>query len=243
MRIASPPPLEVYLLGVVDFGEVQHLQRRLSYDLGESGGGTMILCEHPPLITVGRSGSRAHVRPDDRSLHKAGIRTQWVNRGGGCVMHLPGQLCGYLMLPLQRLGLSVQQYVDGLHQAIIRVLAEFDLDGSTHDTLPGVFLGKARVASVGVSVGRWITGYGFTLNVGPYLGAFELIEEPGIGSEPLRQTSMESRRQRPAPMSRVREAVIRAVESTFDLTWHHVYTDHPLVGRKAPAHAYVSASR
>src|SRR3954454_12447761 len=89
------PPLEVYLLGLVDFEEVQQLQRRLVYDLGERGGGSLLLCEHPPTISVGRSGSRAHIVPDDEELRAMGIKVHWVNRGGGCILHLPGQLAVY----------------------------------------------------------------------------------------------------------------------------------------------------
>src|ERR1700733_13040114 len=121
------PSLEVYMLGLVDFSEVQQLQRRIVYELGEQGGAALILCEHPPTISVGRSGSRAHIGPDDNSLQALGITVRWVNRGGGCVLHLPGQLATYLVLPLDTFGLNVQGYLDRLHMTIIRVLEEFDL--------------------------------------------------------------------------------------------------------------------
>ena len=95
-------PLEIYMLGLVDFEEVQQLQRRLVYDLGERGGASLILCEHPPTISVGRSGSRAHIVARRRRRCAAlGIKVHWVNRGGGCVLHLPGQLAAYLALPLE----------------------------------------------------------------------------------------------------------------------------------------------
>ena len=75
--LSSPaaPPLEVYMLGLVDFEEVQQLQRRLVYDLGERGGGALVLCEHPPTISVGRSGSRAHIAADDDALPGWGSRS------------------------------------------------------------------------------------------------------------------------------------------------------------------------
>src|SRR3954447_1133973 len=99
----AAPPLEVYLLGLVDFEEVQRLQRRLVYDLGERGGAALGLCAHPPTISVGPGrpprtigvggpGSRLHIVPDDEELAALGVRVHWVNRGGGCVLHLPGQL-------------------------------------------------------------------------------------------------------------------------------------------------------
>ena len=208
--LPSPPPtaLEIYLLGLVDFDDIQQLQRRLVYDLGErqGAGGALVLCEHPPTISVGRSGSRAHILADDDELRSRGLPVRWVNRGGGCVLHLPGQLAGYLALPIGRAGLDVSSYLDRLHAVLVEVLAEFDLPAATEPGRPGVFLGNARVASVGVAVGRWIAYHGFTLNVSTFLEPFGLIEGP-------RQTSMESRRQRPAPMAKVREAVIRRVEA------------------------------
>ncbi|MDR3637313.1 MAG: lipoyl(octanoyl) transferase LipB [Isosphaeraceae bacterium] len=236
-----PPPLEAFLLGLEDFEEIQRLQRRLMYEQAERGGASLILCEHPPTISVGRAGSRVHILADDEELRAWGIGVHWVNRGGGCVLHLPGQLAAYLALPLEPPGRSVAQYVDGLHEAIIGVLAEFDLRGERRTDLPGVFLGTARVATVGVAVNRWVAYHGFTLNVGPYLSPFHLIAEPGPGGLPLHQTSMESRRQRPAPMHRVREAVIRRVESVFGLERHHVYTGHPQVRRKERAFVYAQS--
>jgi hypothetical protein len=74
MATDLPPPLEVYLLGLIDFDEAQLLQQRLVYDLGESeAAGALVLCEHPPTISIGRSGSRAHIVADDEELKRLGI--------------------------------------------------------------------------------------------------------------------------------------------------------------------------
>jgi lipoyl(octanoyl) transferase len=234
-----PASLEVFLLGLTEFEDMQRLQRRLVYDLGENGiGGALILCEHPPSITVGRMGSRAHILPDHDALRHAGIPVHWVNRGGGCVLHMPGQLAAYVLLSIRDLPGGLGEYLDGLYRILLDVLEEFDLHGEQKADAPGVFLGGARVATVGVAVNRWITTHGLTLNVGPYLRAFELLAEPGPHGRPLRQTSMESRRQRPAPMARVREALIRRFELVFGLQRHHLYTDHPLIRRKVIPHAH-----
>src|SRR6516165_953579 len=113
------PPLEIYMLGLVDFMEVQRLQRRIVYDLGEQNGAVLILCEHAPTIIVCRSGSRAHNVPDDETLQSMGISVHWVNRGGGCVMHVPGQLAAYLALSLTHFGLTLQGYLDGLYSTLL----------------------------------------------------------------------------------------------------------------------------
>ncbi len=245
--LPTSAPLEVYLLGSVDFDDIQQLQRRLVYDLGDrdqGGGGALILCEHPPTISVGRSGSRAHILLDDEELRSRGFQVRWTNRGGGCVMHLPGQLAGYLILPLARPTLDVQQFVDGIHRVLVAVLAEFDLPGTTRGDEPGVFLGASRVATVGVAVNRWIGYHGFTLNVATFLEPFEAIDgrAPSQRDRPVtREASMESWRQRPAPMAKVREAVIRQVEAVFGLERHHLYTHHPLIRPKVGTHAYAQS--
>jgi lipoyl(octanoyl) transferase len=232
------PPLEVFTLGLVDFMEVQRLQRRVVYDLGEEDGSVLILCEHPPTVSVGRSGSRAHIVPDDDTLQSMGIKVHWVNRGGGCVLHVPGQLAAYVALPIARFGLTLQAYLDGLYTAIQGVLDEFDLAGATRPDLPGVFSGPARIASVGIAVSRDIAYHGLTINVGPYLDLFDVLNEPGIGQSALRYTSMESRRQRYTSMSKVREALIRNLEQAFRLERHHIYTKHPLIQRRVLSHVY-----
>jgi lipoyl(octanoyl) transferase len=236
------PTLEVYMLGLVDFQEVQLLQRRIVYDLGEQGGAALILCEHPPTISVGRAGSRAHIGPDDDTLRSLGIKVHWVNRGGGCVFHLPGQLTAYFALPLETAGLSVGEYLDKLHMAIVLVLEEFNLTGTFRPGIPGVFSGHARIATVGVAVTRWIAYHGLTINVGPYLELFDVLDEPtNNGHAPIRNTSMEARRQRHTAMAKVREALIRRLEEVFGLERHHVYTKHPMIRGKVFSHVYAPA--
>ena len=182
----DPPPLEVYLLGLVDFEDVQQLQRRLVYDLGERGGAALVLCEHPPTISVGRSGSRAHILPDDDELRALGIRVHWVNRGGGCVLHLPGQLAAYLALPLEPLGLDLA----ALPRRAARGDPRRSSTSSTCGARPGPTCRASSSAtrgwpSVGVAVNRWIAYHGLTLNVGPFLEPFDLIlDEPGTGAVP-----------------------------------------------------------
>lgn len=242
MSTVLPPPLEVYLLGLVDFDEAQTLQQRLVYDLGESpAAGALVLCEHPPTISIGRSGSRAHIAADDVELRRHGIDVRWVNRGGGTLLHLPGQLNAYLALDLSRAGLDLRAYLDGLHRAAVAVVSEFDLKAAARPEAAGVFAGNARVASIGVAVKRWIAYHGMTINVGPFLEPFQLIDEPGPDGSRLRQTSLEAQRQRAAPMPKVRESLIRHLESTFGLTRHHVFTDHPMIRRKARLHAYAQS--
>lgn len=239
---ALAAPLEVYLLGLVEFEDAQSLQRRLVYEFGERPGGALILCEHPPTISVGRAGSRSHIYADYDELAAWGIPVRWVNRGGGCQLHMPGQLTVYLVLPLEQRGLDVQTYLDRLSRVLIEVLTEFDLGRSAKVDSLGVTLAGARVATLGVAVRRWIAYHGLTLNVGPFLAPFDLIDEPGASGHRTRFTSMEAVRQRPTPMAKVRESFVRHIEATFGLERHVLFTTHPMIRRHTPSLALAQST-
>ena len=91
---------------------------------------------------------------------------------------------------------------------------------------------------MGVAVTRWIAYHGLTLNVGPYLEMFDVLDEPAAGPAPLRYTSMEARRQRHTAMPKVREALVRRLEEVFGVERHHVYTRHPMINGKVFSHVY-----
>ena len=141
-------------------------------------------------------------------------------------------------MPLHTFGLTLSDYLDRLHTTLLLVLDEFDLAGTFSADLPGVFSGQAQIATVGVAVTRWIAYHGLTLNVGPYLALFDVLDEPGIGQACMRYTSMEARRQRHTAMSKVREALVRRLEEVFGLERHHVYTKHPMIRRKVISHVH-----
>ena len=240
---SKPPdaPLEIFLLGELALEDCLRVQRRLIYDQGDRTGGALILCEHPPSISIGRSGSRDHIVPDDVELHDRGIGVRWLNRGGGCILHGPGQLSAYLVMSLEGRDQDLGAYLAALNGVLLDVLAEFDLNCRISADSPGLFLRHSRIAALGVAYGRGVASHGFTLNVSPYLAPFAILNEPGLDGWPLRQTSMQAERQRPTPIASVRESAIRHVESRFGLSRHHVYTDHPLIRAKARPHVHTAS--
>src|SRR5262245_10501466 len=115
-------PLTVYLLDQVDFAALVKLQRRLVYETsGARDAATLLLCEHPPGISVGRQGSRSHIHLEPHELGLKGWSIRWVNRGGGCLFHAPGQLAIYPILPLDRLALNLGGYLNQLQQFLLDV--------------------------------------------------------------------------------------------------------------------------
>src|SRR5437764_5379016 len=108
----AEPVLEVYLRGFVDFEAALRLQRRLAYEVACSRDtAALILCEHPPLVTIGRQGSRCHLLCEPVELKARRWPVRWVNRGSGCMLHLPGQLAIYPILALDRLGFGLTAYL------------------------------------------------------------------------------------------------------------------------------------
>src|SRR5262245_29207576 len=112
--------LQIYPLGMVDFEEMLALQRRLVFEVsGDRSLGVLLICEHSPMISVGRQGSRTHIHFDQRELQLRGWDIRWVNRGGGCLLHMPGQWSIYPILPLDTLQIGLQKYLDRLHRILI----------------------------------------------------------------------------------------------------------------------------
>ena len=210
-RMRSPPPddpLEIFLLGEVALDDALRLQRRLVYDQGERPGGALILCEHPPSHQRRPLRQpRPHRGRRRRACAIAACSVRWVNRGGGCVLHRPGQLAAYLVLPLDAREVGPRRLPRRASTACsLDLLAEFDLAGRTATERPGVFLNHARV---GVGRGR-LRPLDRLSRLHPERGhrtspRSTLLDEPGLDGWPLRQTSMEAQRQRPAPMAKVRE--------------------------------------
>ena len=110
--------LEVFLLGLVDFDAALFLQERLMMHVAQrdDGYGALLICEHPPLITIGRSGSQAEILCDAHELTARQIDVRWLNRGGGALVHVPGQLALYPILPLARRGLDWPPTASGLNR-------------------------------------------------------------------------------------------------------------------------------
>ena len=120
--------LRAYLLGRLEFDALIGLQRRLVYEVGGSPEtGALIVCDHPPGITIGREGSRAHVRPGPAELHARRWPVRWVSRGGGVVLHQTGQVTCYPVIALARAGLTPARYLVELQRVVVDLLRGFEV--------------------------------------------------------------------------------------------------------------------
>jgi lipoyl(octanoyl) transferase len=222
--------LDVRLLGTVDFESAQFLQERLVYDISGRDDlfGGLLLCEHPPLITVGRAGSRAHILVDQKELTASRLDVRWLNRGGGCLVHAPGQLAVYPVVPLDRLGLGVPEYRAHLLGSVLDVCRELNLPAWPVEKTAGVAGRGGQFAFIGAAVKRWVAYQGLFLNVHPLL-RMQRIVSPGPNGQ--RTTSLEAVRGRQTPMATVRESLIRNLTGRLGYAEYQIFTGHPLLKR------------
>jgi lipoyl(octanoyl) transferase len=248
------PALEAFLLGQVDFDVALALQQQLVEQSRDRDDGqvTLLLCEHPTLITVGRGGSPAEVAMHSNLVRNRQIEVRWVNRGGGCLMHSPGQLAIYPIVPLRWHGFSVGEFLRRLQSGIIEALD--DLNVPTHargteevfantlrdgekslartSSVPfpfGVWGRTGQLAALGIAVRHWITYYGAHLNVCPPMGLFRLVKSDSPGQTCM--SCLVAERCGPVRMTGVRSALVCRLAERFNCDRYHLYTGHPLLRR------------
>lgn len=221
--------LEVRLLGCVDFDSALFLQERLVYELSgrDDAQGGLLLCEHPPLVTIGREGSREDVQVDPDELVSRGIDVRWLNRGGGCLVHAPGQLAVYPVVPLKRVGMTPGGFLGLLEESVIATCRDLRVKAWRSDARPGVFCRLGQFAHVGIAVKSWVSYHGLFLNVSPAMELMRLARS--AGGEPV--TSLAAQRVRRTSMHAVREGIIHHLAAMLGYERHHVYTGHPLLRR------------
>ena len=177
------PALEVRRWGTVPYRAALDRQRDLvrSRQAGEAPD-QLVLLEHPPVITVGVSGRRepGHVLASAARLHEHGIEVIDVPRGGDVTYHGPGQLVGYPILSLKPDRCDVHRYVRDLEEVLIRTAARFGVEAERVDGLTGVWVGREKLAAIGVRLSRWVTSHGFALNVATNLDHFRFIVPCGL---------------------------------------------------------------
>ncbi|MBX3440919.1 MAG: hypothetical protein KF774_00835 [Planctomyces sp.] len=222
-------PLETHLLGLVDFDAALALQERTIYDLSgrDDRLGTLLICEHPPEITLGRDASRRDLLVSEEELAAREIPVRWTPRGGGAIIHAPGQLAIYPLLPLERLGLGVHEHRRRLEGALVAVCHELRLAAKRRESEPGVWTRYGQAAYFGAAVKSWVSCHGAYLNVTIDPGFLKLVA--ATPNEP--STSLQALRLRPVSMNQVREAVIRHVAEAFGYRRTHTYVGHPLLVR------------
>jgi len=210
-------PLAVRRLGTVPYGDALALQRSLVEERkADRIPDTLLLLEHPPVITLGvrGDGGRANIVATTSRLAELGIEVAETGRGGDVTYHGPGQIVGYPIVDLRPDRCDVHRYVRDVEAVMIRVCAEWGVDAGRIKGLTGAWVGAEKIAAIGVRISRWVTSHGFALNVSTTLDHFALIVPCGISDRGV--TSLERVVGRPVPMRDVEEALIRRFCEVFE---------------------------
>ncbi|MHB1194399.1 MAG: lipoyl(octanoyl) transferase LipB [Longimicrobiales bacterium] len=211
----SSRTLEVRWLGRVPYAEALALQARL---VAERRSGsvpdTLLLLEHPHVITLGTASSIEHVLVDERERTERSIELFETGRGGDVTYHGPGQLVGYPILDLNPDRRDLHRYLRDLEEVLIRAVATWGVEAYRAEGLTGVWTAGGKVAAIGVRVSSgWITSHGFALNVHTDLSFFRTIVPCGISDREVTSITRETGRE--LGLEEVRGAVVRAFAGVF----------------------------
>lgn len=182
-----------------------------------------LLCEHPPVYTLGKSGSMDNVLLNDEQMKGKGIEFFRTNRGGDITFHGLQQIVGYPIIDLEKFYTDIGKYLRNLEEIVILTLAEFNLIGerSTGETgvwiEPGILGKERKICAIGVRCSRWVTMHGFALNVNTDLGYFNNIIPCGIQNKQV--TSMEKEMGVRLDYEEVKESIKRNFNKVFETSF------------------------
>lgn len=191
------PVMQLLDLGRSDYTAALRLQRALR-ERRQAGAcpDTLLLTEHDPVITTGRNADFRHLLVPERRLAEAGIACVRCERGGDITYHGPGQIVAYPILDLGAYGRDLHGYIRNLEETAIRLCGRYGLAVERRAGAPGVYVGAAKIASVGVFVSRWVTMHGLAINLSPDPAHLALLRPCGLQNTPFTSIALLGR---PAP--------------------------------------------
>ena len=184
--------MKIVDLGKMDYMEALKIQEDLMQKhLNGEGEDTLLLVEHPPVLTLGRRGEYSNILLAKDYLENMGVSVYEVSRGGDVTYHGPGQIVGYPIMNLENHGKDIKQFIWKLEEVIIRLLKDlYDIEATRDEKkYTGVWVGDEKITAIGVAVKRWVTMHGFAFNVNTNLEHFKWINPCGIMDKGV--TSME----------------------------------------------------
>jgi lipoyl(octanoyl) transferase len=209
----SDPALTPRWLGRIVFGDALALQEELvaKKRADQSLGDELLLLEHEPVYTIGRTPDRSSLRGGQHLPHPLFP----INRGGQATYHGPGQLIGYPIIDLRNCGHDLHRYLRWLEDLLVETLATIGIAATTREGLTGVWVENRKIGSIGVGVRHWITMHGFALNVRDDLSPFDQIVPCGISNVTMTSIEKESGRQDSVMevASRVSEVALRRISA------------------------------
>jgi lipoate-protein ligase B len=201
------------------YGEALELQRSIARDRisGAISQDVLLLMEHPPVVTLGRSSKEKHLVASPEFLQTHGVELFEVERGGDVTFHGPGQLVGYPIVDLKRHRQDLHWYLRKIEEALINTLADYGIPAERNTSYTGVWTRGKKIASIGVHARDWVTWHGFALNVTTDLSFFDLIVPCGITGVVMTSIAREVGSDEVSAQD-VRDRVSAKFAEAFDLT-------------------------
>lgn len=196
-------------LGRTRYEPVFHAMRAYTDSRGAASEDQIWLTEHEPVFTQGQAGKAEHL------LMPGDISVVQTDRGGQVTYHGPGQIVGYLLFDLRRLGLSVRDLVTGIERSMIRLLGGYGIEAAARADAPGVYVAGAKIGSLGLRVRRGCSYHGLALNVNMDLEPFSRINPCGLTDTDVTQVLDLGG---PGDLDRVRADLLDALAAVYDLT-------------------------
>jgi lipoyl(octanoyl) transferase len=212
-------PIEVRRLGRVPYPDALVLQRSLVEDrrAGQIDD-LLLLLEHPHVLTLGvrGDGGRSHILATPDALHSRGVEVHEAGRGGDITYHGPGQIVGYPIVDLRPDRCDVHRYVRDIEEVLIRTASDYGVEAGRVEGLTGVWVGREKLAAIGVRIARWVTSHGFAFNVTTDLEYFNLIVPCGLDDRGV--TSLARLLGRPVDSSDVEDRIAAHFGEVFART-------------------------
>lgn len=210
----------------MDYRECWHLQQTLFDDRlvrkGEAGdeAGTLLLVEHPAVYTLGKSGHAENMLLDEEALQRLGAQYYRIDRGGDITFHGEGQIVGYPILDLERLGLGLRDYIDRIEEAVIRTVGRYGIGAGRIPGASGVWICEKerpprKICAIGVRSSRYVTMHGFALNVSTDLRWFAHINPCGFSDRGV--TSIEREIGRKVPTEEVKDLLVKFLSEELNV--------------------------
>lgn len=182
---------------------------------------TILVVEHPPVITKGARKTENKLLVSEDSLGKRGIELVEIRRGGGCTAHNPGQVVLYPIIKLKSLNIGVNDYIRQLETIGIELLSSFNVQSSRRKGFPGLWVGPKKIGSIGVQVKRWITLHGMAININNDLSIFENIVPCGLDGVSI--TSVKNETGQNIPLVEVKQKIMELCVKYFSCEELAVY--------------------
>jgi lipoate-protein ligase B len=201
-------------LGLIEYAKALEIQKRCVGEVASGGVQRLLLCEHPPVITLGRLAKRGNIFLSDNDLAGKGFQLYAVDRGGDVTLHAPGQLVVYPILDLRALGGDLHAYLHKLEQVAVDLLSNFGIVAHRIFGKTGVWAGENKIASVGIGVKKWISYHGLALNINTDLTSFFVMRPCGMEVE---MTSLARLKGQTIDMAFVKSKMTECFMRSFDL--------------------------